>query len=259
MLALKSHKLNAWLGGSPLRGVSPAIQVSNIAWEASDKPMADANAGQPGRRRGVKREGLKITIEFTLYEFASVSARTAAVEAVNAWAKDGYLEISANPGRRVWVQCVQRASVQEARDHHAAFTLVFETAENPFWEDAEPVTHLLQGSTASAQITVPGAAECVPAEVTVVPGTAVLNTLTLRLGDTAMSFSGLNVAAGDTLTLSHDPGDGRLVIACAAGSRYHCRSGDSADELTAPPGSATLSFTANVMCDVTFSLRGRYL
>ena len=261
MLALKKHKLDAWFGSDSLRDADHNIQIVNIAREPSTRNI---NKGSGGRRFGrfrqpVYRDVLKITIEFTLYEFSDIEARESAIEAANAWARDdGYLEISPKLGRRVWVQCSQRAEIKDARNHKEAFRIVFETDETPYWEDAQPTVLTFTGLSADETARVPGTRECAPADVTITPSNGTLTSLSLTLGESAMAFSGLNIASGASLILSHDD-TGRLVIRDSLGvSCYDCRAGSSDDELTAEAGTAAIGFSANVACDVRFEVRGRY-
>ena len=261
MLALKKHKLNAWFGSASLRDADNNIQIVNIAREVSTRNI---NRGSGGNRFGrfrqpVYRDVLKLTIEFTLYEFSDIEARESAIEAANAWARDdGYLEISPKPGRRIRVQCSQRAEIKDARNHKETFKLVFETDEVPFWEDTQPAEYTFSGTTGAATARIPGTRACAPADVTITPSAGTLTSLSLALGETAMAFSGLSIAAGASLILRHDE-DGRLVIENSAGaSLYARRDGASDDELTAEAGAAAIGFTANVSCAARFQVRGRY-
>lgn len=260
MLALKSHKLDAWMRGDSLRDIDRRVQITDISQEISSKTTSAAKTAYAGRRRdSARRDALKITVAFTLYEFTDIWARDAALDSVNAWARDGYLEISTRPGKRLFVICTGRAAPKNPRDHTETFQLHFEAADEPFWEDSAPVSFSLSGTAASARVSVPGTRECAPADVTITPtGGETLNTLTLTLGGAQMAFTGLNVASGQTLTLSHDEQTGFLKITAGSASKYACRTGSSDDELTCDPGWQAAGFTANTACAVSFSLRGRY-
>jgi len=259
MLALKHHKLNAWFGPESLRDADPRVQITNIPWTTATKTGYGENTGRDGRRRHrIRRDVLRITIEFTLFEYLDIEARECAIEAVNAWARDGYLEISTKPDRRVWVQCTQRASVEDARNHNASFSLVFETADAPFWEDAHPAVFTLTGATASETAFIPGTRESAPAEVTVKATGGALNSLTLALGESEMEFENLGIAQGQSLILGHDENGYLTIVSSTGASKYDHRTGESDDELTAEAGSAFVSFNADTACDVTFNVWGRY-
>lgn len=260
MLALRKHKLNAWFGQESLRDADPNIQITNISRTPSIRTGSRDGGGRDGRFRAPQyRDYLKITIEFTLYAFLDIEARESAIEAANAWARDaGYLQISQKPGRRVWVQCAQRAEIQDARDYKETFQLVFETAEAPFWEDAFSTAFAFSGAAAATTAHIPGTRKSAPAEVTVTPTGGTLNALTLTLGESEMVFENLGIAQGASLLLTHDE-NGYLTIASSAGaSKYACRTGGSDDELTAEAGSALIAFTANTACEVEFRVWGRY-
>ena len=257
MKALRAHVLDAYLDGKSLRGVDARIHVTGIRQEITEKQTFGENTGWDGRRRKrAKRELIRITIEFGLLEIHSVAAREAAIEAVNGWAGDGYLSISSKPGRRAHVTCQGRAAVKEPQNPKESFSIVFETAESPFWEDQQPASLSLSGLTGSGNFRIPGTAD-MNADVAVTPSGGTLNALTLSLGDSDMVFSGLSIPSGQTLLITHDE-NGYLRIRCGNESKLPCRTGESDDELNAGPGPVTASFTANTQCTVVFTARGRY-
>ena len=258
MLALKAHKLDAWFDGEGLRAADPRIQPTNISCELSSKSTQISGAGRDGRsRRAVKRDCIRVTITFTIYEQKDVYGRETALERANAWARDGYLEISLKRDRRLYVNCVTRAGIKKARDYTEEFSLVFESAESPFWEDRTSTLYNLAGTEINRNVSVPGTRETAPANVAIMPTGGTLQTLTLRLGSTAMYFTGLGVEVGSALIIDHDE-NGYLRIMAGSVSKYRCRNGLSSDELTCPPGVQTVGFTANVACAAEFSVRGRY-
>ena len=257
MRGLRTAK-DAWFGGDTLRAADPRIYVTNISQEIAEKASYGENTGLDGRRRKrVRRELLRVTVHFRVLENRDPEAREMAVEAANAWAREGYLEISTKPGRRLYVTCQGRASVKSAEDPKEEYTLTFETAESPYWEDkAATVFAFAGGATDSRTVAIPGTMDTI-AEASVTPTGGTLSTLTLRLGDTYMYFTGLSVASGTALILDHDE-RGYLRIKAGTATKYHCRLAASDDELEAAPGGQTAGFVANVACDVVFRVRGRY-
>ena len=259
MLALKHHKLNAWFGQESLRAADQRVQLSNIAWTTTTKSDYAENTGRDGRRQNrIRRDVLRITIEFSLYEFLDIEDREAAIEHVNAWARDGYLKISTKPNHRAWVQCTKRPGVEDARNHNASFSLEFETAGAPYWEDAHPAIFTLSGASGSLAARIPGTRESAPAEVTVKATGGTLDTLTLSLGESFMEFRTLGIAQGQSLLLGHDEIGYLTIVSSAGASKYEKRTGDSDDELTAEAGNSNVGFDANTACEVTFSVWGRY-
>lgn len=257
MKALMGHPLDAAFGAENLRDADPRILVTNISQEIRTKITYGENSGRDGRRmHRMRREVIRITVSFKLWEFSSVPDREAALEAANAWARDGYLSISSKPGRRILVQCVARAASRKPRDHKEEFQIVFETAESPFWEDEAPTQYTLSGTADSKSVSVPGTYEAI-FEATVAHSAGTLDALTLTVGDTAMAFSGLAIAAGTNLIIGHDDA-GRLTILAGNASKYACRTAASDDELMADPGSVTAALSADVACSVALRVRGRY-
>lgn len=258
MLALKAHKLDAWFDGEGLRAADPRIQPTNISCEVTGKSTYTTATGRDGRtRRKVKRDAIKITVSFTIYEHTDIYGRETAIEKANAWARDGWLEISTKLNRRIYVNCVARASVKKPRDHKEEFSIVFESADSPFWEDKYPTRYSLAGTSVSQNVSVPGTRKSAPAAVAVVPTGGNLNTLTLSFGASSMSFTGLNILVGHSLVLDYDE-NGYLRIMSANVSKYSCRTAESSDDLQSDPGAQPVGFTANVDCGVDYSVRGRY-
>lgn len=257
MRALRAHILDAYLNGASLRAADGRIRVTNIRQEISLKDAQGESGAQEGRWfMPPRRETLSVTIEFGLLEIHDPAAREAAVEAANAWAGEGQLEISTKPGRRLLAACRKWACVQSPQNPKETFALTFETDQSPFWEAITPSVYTLSGSSGSQEVFVPGSAPAM-ADVTVTPRSGTLNQLTLSLGETSMQFADLGASASAPLVLDHDE-RGRLRIRVGSQSAFPCRAGESDDELLAPPGRPTASFAANVSCDVTFSFRPRY-
>ena len=97
---------DAWFGGETLRAMDSRIWITNIRQEISEKATYGENAGQEGRRlTRAWRDLLRVTISFRVLEIQDPEAREMAVEAANSWARDGWLEISTKPGKRIYVIC----------------------------------------------------------------------------------------------------------------------------------------------------------
>ena len=73
-----------------------------------------------------------------------------------------------------------------------------------------------------------------------------------------MTFAGLAMEAGQTMTLAHDA-RGLLTARIGNASVLDKRTAASSDELELEPGkNATLSATTNGTASTTFEVRGRY-
>ena len=245
MKARRGHTLDASIGGASLRAADSHIYVTNIAQEVRTQATFSENIGRDGRRRGrVRREVIRVTVSFRIWEFSSVTDREAILEKANAWARDGYLTVSTKPGRRMAVQCAARAAASDPRNYKEDYQIVFESSQAPYWEAAAATTFTLSGTSQTKTISVPGTHEAV-FEATVTHSSGTLNTLSLQVGAT-------------TFYIDHDS-EGRLrIYAGSSTTKYHCRSAASDDELIAGPGSVTAKLSADASCSVTLSCRGRY-
>lgn len=257
MKALMGHPLDAFFGGESLRGADARIVVTNISQEIRTQQTYGENSGRDGRKKHrMRREVIRITISFKIWEFDSVPDREAAVDAANAWARDGWLTITSKPGKRILVQCAGRAASQNPRNHKEEYTLIFETAQSPFWEDEMPAQFTLSGTLDTDSVRMPGTYEAA-FDAVISHDTGTLDTLTLMAGDSFFYFSGLNIAAGTDLIIRHDDA-GRLEILAGTASKYACRLAASDDELLAGPGEVDIKLIAGVSCDAVLTVRGRY-
>ena len=210
MKALMGHPLDAAFGADTLRGADPRIVVTNISQEITVKASYGENSGRDGRRKHrVRREVIRVTVAFKIWEFESVPDREAAVEAANAWARDGWLKITSKPGRRLMVQCAGRAATRNPRDYKEEYQLIFETAQSPFWEDEAPAVYTLSGTSDTQEIRVPGTYESV-FDVSVAHASGTLNALTL-LNDAVkkggvMASSHVGGLSGAFIPVSEDAG-----------------------------------------------------
>lgn len=253
------RRLNAWINGAALRDVDGRLHVVNIKENTPDQELTWADVpGRNGQRLLSRvRRNKRITIEFDIRELFDLAARAAIVDAVNAWAADGELEVSYRPEQRMRVLLAKAAEFNGARDVTEGYTVDFDAAAVPYWEDATPTAWALSGTTGSGTIHLRGSAQAQP-EIEVTPTGGALNTLQLTFGGKSMSFTNMNVASGTKLALSHDD-RGILSIKAGTASKLSARTAASADDFAAGPGDVAVGFTANVACDVVFTARGRYL
>lgn len=252
------RRLNAWLGGQDLRSLDPRILIREIS---EDTPEIETDFGTwPGRAGQImltrERRSLRVAIRFAIRELYDLAARAQVLDTVNAWAQDGYLSVSYRPQRRLYVYRVGPAAPDTIRDYTAEYTVAFEAVASPYWEDVSTTSWTASGASGSGTLAVRGnLPACVEATVTPTGGT--LSTLTLTVGGTSMTFSGLGVPNGTAFRVAYDE-RGLLGIGTASASKLSCRSAASADDLIAGPGSADVSFTAGTACTVTLEARGRW-
>ena len=179
------------------------------------------------------------------------------VDAVNAWAQDGYLTASYRPGRRLPVVVSAWASVTDPRNYNEEFTVTFD-APSPYWEDtAAQVCSVTSGTSFSGTVRNIGTAPA-PVCFTLTPASATLNTLSVTVDGHTFSFTGLGVASGTALKCSYDS-RGYLRIMAGNTSKLSCRTAASDDMLTARPGVNGVSVTSNTAVSGTVEVTARWL
>lgn len=254
------RRMNVWMNDAALRDVDSRIYIQRIT-----EPEADATlewgscpgiAGQRLLRR--TRQSKRVRIEFDIRELFDLRARAAIVNAVNAWAADGILKVSYRPEQQLCAVLTQAAALDDARDVTGRYAIEYTAGPSPYWEDETQTTlALAAGTTGSGTIIVPGHAKT-PAEVTVTPSSATLNALSVTIAGQQMQFASLGVGAGVALQIGHDA-RGLLTIKAGNTGKLDKRSAASVDDFAIAPGSASVSFAADVACTVNVSVRGRYL
>lgn len=254
MRALK--RLDAWLNGQSLRAVDGIILVPQIT---EDAPQIETTYGEnPGghgqrllQRRRVSR---RITITVQLRELYDLARRAETLDALNAWAQDGLLQVSYRPGKQIPVQCVSRPAMGAAREVTGEYTIGFDAAVQPFWEDIVPTSLTLTGAEASGTLIVPGT-QPTRVTATVTPTGGALSEFSISAGACAFAFAGLDVAQGTPVTIEYI---GHDILAVTAGgvSLLDKRAAASDDDLLVDPGRRPVAFEADTACTVTVYARG---
>lgn len=258
------NRYDVWLSGISLRDIDPRIVIDSIDDNA---PEQKSNVSYMGYTHGGKliktvRQALSIDIAIGIKE-TDLHERDAVYQSIRKWGRyAGYLATSRREGQRLYVEEMKIKTSGKKWTEIATLTLT--AYAKPFWEETGTRSvSIAQATSGSATLSAPGNAdECtVDAEITAKGGT--LNTLSVTVGDTTMSFTTLGIAVNSKLTIAHTD-DGTLTIkkgdTILMTSVMSKRSATSADELIAIPGASnTVSFSANVACIAKFSSRGRWM
>ena len=251
----EKKRLDAWLNGASLRALDGAILVPQIT---EDAPQVEAlyadNPGRPGRRLvAMSRVARRVAVRVQFRELYDLARRASLLDAVNAWADDGFLETSYRPGKRMRVRCVNRPAMGDARDVHAEYTVGFESAGLPFWEDVLSSVAEAEGLSGTARLML-GGSQAAPLWVTATPAAA-LTALSVSAGGCAFALTGLEAAAGTPVTIGYDA---RGILFSRAGSTaiLDKRTPASSDDLMVPPGAAEIVYSADAACAWRFEARG---
>ena len=183
-----------------------------------------------------------------------IADRRDVFDAVNAWAQaGGWLTVNYMAGRRLYADSVTVPSSEDLWNWTEEFTIIFRAYAVPFWQSDTQTT------STSSTITVPGTAPTVcDAEIENDSGSTI-DTMSVQVGRSAMSFSDLGLADGETLVISH-AANGTLSIRIRNGNTYRSamdkRTGGSADDLYVNPGSNLITVSDGAH---TVSCYGRWL
>lgn len=254
-------RYDAYIDGEPLSAVSSAIYVTDIREAAPNVRRTTANfpAGDGQRVLRAVRQYLRVTVAFEIHD-QSVRRRQEICSRVQEWAAGQFLAVNTRPEQRLRVEIEQQPVVTSALGWTDALSAVFSAYGVPYWED-EYATEVRTEGSAEAEAYVPGTAAQTLVGATVEnTGSAPMTAVTLRAGDSQMTFSGLSIPKGSKLELVYT--DGRLLTATAAGaSALARRTVESADDLTVPCGKRA-RFSARATggtAKTTFYVRGLYL
>ena len=249
------------LDGVELSAIAPEIIVTDITHNAPVREIrASGIAGRNGKlytRTVTSSTG--VTVSFEIHT-PDVRRRAAIMEDMQRWAMPGgVLTTSDRPDRVLRVVCESLPTVGSAQKWTGISSIGFVAYAVPFWEDETPRRVSITGNGRKS-LFVPGFAAPASVEAKVTnTGSGAISSVTLTAGDTSMTFAGLSLGAGQTMTLAHDA-RGLLTARIGGASVLDKRTAASSDELELEPGkNAALSVTTNGTASTTFEVRGRYV
>ena len=249
------------LDGVELSAIAPEIIVTDITHNA---PVREVRASDIAGRNGklytrTVTSSTGVTVSFEIHT-PDVRRRASLMEEVQRWAMPGgVLTTSDRPDRVLRVVCDSLPTIGSAQKWTGVCSIGFVAYAVPFWEDETPRFVSITGN-GSKSLFVPGFAAPAGVEAKVTnTGSSSISSVTLTAGETSMTFSGVALEAGQTMTISHDA-RGLLTARIGGASVLDKRTPASSDELELDPGKhATLSVTTDGTASTTFEVRGRYV
>ena len=248
------------LDGVELSSIAPEIIVTDITHNA---PVREVRASDIAGRNGklytrTVTSSTGVTVSFEIHT-PDVRRRAAIMEDVQRWAMPGgVLTTSDRPDRVMRVVCESLPTIGSAQKWTGVCSIGFVAYAVPFWEDETPRRVSITGN-GRKNLFVPGFAAPAEVEAKVTnTGSGAISSVTLTTGDTSMTFNGISLGAGQTMTLAHDA-RGLLTARIGSTSVLDKRTAASSDELELEPcRNATLDATTDGTASTTFEVRGRY-
>lgn len=251
-------RYQVWLDGQGLMDIHPAIRIIDVQEDAPSRQFATASrAGGDGQfvtRRS--RNSLTVTVRFAIREY-SPAGRKAIMQQVRAWAGGRWLTLGDRPGQRLLVEVSELPGVHSALKWTDVCTVSFIACASPYWEEAVPVRTGPDAPTLSPV----GDAPCCPLDFRWVCRSSTDKvTLTITTPMSSITFSGLPVANGQEVCISHEQG---VLCATVNGSdALPWRTPHSSDDLLLHCGranSVSVIISGATPGDYTLSARGRWL
>ena len=263
------------------------VSYSPLEYEITENVLGALDGYEIGKVYYKRR---KVTVTFELHIY-NVATRNAACQAVNNWAKNGgILRINDRGGQFLSVHCETFADIESAKNWTDPLTIVFSTDTIPFWQAEKEDQKTVSGINNNAVMTVSGNIGYALVTITATPkqglskimfsaygsgssGLVNNSTSLSQLQGTlsyvsmasaqiarSMTFSGLSLAAGETITISYTNNRYLSAVTNRNKSILGNLTKDSYDKLLVPCGKGcTFHFESNKACDVTFKVRGLYL
>lgn len=251
-----NERFSCALNGVSITSLDPAIRVTDL----TELPPRMRVTTVPTARHGLRllrrvRESLTVRVTLLIAQFDPARRRDLLAR-LHAWADPGgLLTVSDRPGQQLHVSCAT-LPMMSALSWSDEMTIDFTAYGTPFWE-AEEETEVVTGDADA--LTLPGSADGCPVSAMIAHlGSGTMTTLTLRCGDTQMTFDGLNAVPGSIIRI--DCTAGQLQAVCGEESLLMKRTADSSDLLLADGGEQTdVAVSADQAVQAVFHGRGRWL
>ena len=254
------------LNGAELDEIDPRIVITGIdeadGSETTDTTDTAVHDGMRVTRK--KRNSLDVTVRFAMdIPKKELQERSGLLEKVNRWAANGgTLRVNYKPDRRILVALQKAPGAGDLFRWTNDYAIGFRAYNVPYWVDESPVAASSGVSSGeSFRIDVPGSAETVADFTVSNQSGALIKTVSLQIGSSAMQFSGDDLLpAGQTITISHlEDQMGPNVIRMGNGSKSILKYRTGANDFYCRPGANTVTFSAQRAVRVTAMVRGRYL
>lgn len=247
------------LRGISMRSLSSLIRVTGVTEEGPRiETEAEPYPASDGRiLLGTYRRELSVRVRFVLTERFDLEARAAAIDAVNAWALPGRLELSYRPGKILTINVVsERPTVENIKQYTGEYEIKFTATAFPYW-----TTSVAQGpgqtNTTSTTLSITPAGNLTTfLEANITPKSGTLTNFYLEANGYHIEVTGISVATNKLIRLHFDNNHYQLLHYGTTDLRpYIART--SNDNILLNPGVAnSVYFEANIGCDISVVASG---
>lgn len=249
------------LNGNELSEIDERLLILDVGHQASEITREQFKvANRDGARLYDEyREKVSVTVTFELRIY-SISERQSVLQSIVAWAKSGG-KLRTNDMDGLFLDCVceQLPSIQSVQKWLDPLTVVFSAVAFPFWQNDDPIVVSLTGMNSGGNIDVPGTAPKAYASVTVVSKSSTVTSMTIRVGQTSISLTGISIAKDKSVVVEYDKN--RIIsIKSSGASLLGKRTASSSDDLYAVCGKANeVRIVASAEVTATFTIRGAWI
>lgn len=253
------------LDGIELDSIDNRIIITKVE-EPDGKEQFSAVSlwGSSGSRvTELHRDHLDVTVKFVIrIRKRDMAGREEVLEKVNAWAcAGGWLTLNYRENRRIRVFMLQAAGMGDAWNWTKEFSITFRACGVPYWQETfGPVVEKRNASSGSLVFGVNGSAEGVVNVTFKNTSGSTINTFSISTPESSLAFTGLGLANGETLEISHPDNGLRSLLAVRIGNRsaLACRTPASSNDLTVKPGTKTITYNAGGAGNINVSCCGRF-
>lgn len=236
-----------------IRSVDPGVPNEN-------EGSTDLQGGFGSRMTNQHWRSLEASVTYAIKLYKNEMVRRRQVfDAANAWAlAAGWLRTNQMEGRRLWVDKVVVPGAGDMREWLNEYTILFRAYRVPFWQDELPTevrkNKISRGSvTAEIGGTAPNVLDLSFENVS----GKQINDVTFTVGSQTLQLKGVNLGAGETLSLSHT-NDGVLRVRAGSRNVYGLLRG--ADDAYVEAGeTVTVAVDANRAGNLTVKHYARWL
>lgn len=251
----------AALGTKQLDEAHDAIVIRGMEPGRTEKKVGTAQrmngSGSRVTSRNFSMVEAKVTFAINIKKY-ELEARREAFDAACAWAlRKGWLTLTENPGRRLYVNEVVLPEAGDLWDWTKDYTIGLQAYDVPYWQDAEPEA-VIANTISNGSLTVPvnGHVNTVLDATFENKSGKTINKLELTADGNKFTFTDLGLGGSDTMTISHGT-NGILQIKIGSTSVLAKRTG--ADDLIMRPGNRTVTISAERAGKLTLIAAGRYI